>query len=121
AYEIRFGRHEAGRVAATRLEGEPFTLWFPESALELVSVSAARFRKARLLDESDAAFSKLQLVHASGVTETVTKTDSGYQFQAPAAVPVERSAVDEIVRLVSALEALRFVADAPAPEHGLAK
>jgi hypothetical protein len=120
AFEVRFGRHEAGRVAVTRMDAEPFTLWFPERALDLVSVSTARFRQARLLDEVEGTFSSMRVTRSTGASETVTKDAKGYRFDAPAAVGVERASVDEIVRLFSALEAVRFVADAPSAEHGLA-
>ncbi len=117
-YELRLGRAELDQVAAGR-SGDHSVLWFPQALHELLSASVSRFRKPRLLEEPQASFVHLALVRADGTREAVTKDASGYHFQGPVQASCERSVVDEIVRLVSALEAVRFAADAARPEHGL--
>ncbi len=119
AYEIRVGHHDDGRIAVGRLD-EGMVLWFPESVTELVSVSTARFRRTQLLQEPIASFARLTLRRTGAVAEVVTKDASGYHLQGPVTLEAERASVDDIVRLFSSLQALRFVAEATAPEHGLA-
>jgi hypothetical protein len=109
-------------LQATRSQ-DPSLLFVAGSARELLTPSAARFRKPRVLDENEATFRKLVLTRADGLSETVTKQDGIYRLTSSAAYSgkAERGTVDEILRLASKLDALRFVADSAAPEHGLAK
>jgi Domain of unknown function (DUF4340) len=118
-YEVRLGRYDQGLVAASRLATEPWVLWFPERAADLVSTSVTRFRPLRLLRHEGSAFGSLQLVRAGQAPLGVTRKDRAYLFVPEQGHGVDRAMVDEIVRLFSSLEAVRFVADAPLPEHGL--
>lgn len=117
-YRIVFGESE-GRVAVGRID-EPVTLLFPIRARELIEVASARFRKRTLLDEKEAEFQSLALTRAGGVRESVSRDAAGaYTWKLPLSAPGERSTVDELVRLFSKLEAVRFVADAPTAAQGL--
>ena len=99
---------------------DPELLTVAPSVNELLTPMAARFRKKRVLDENEAQFSALTLTRAGGASERVVKTGAGYELATPLSGFAERGPVDEILRLASKLDALRFVADAPRPEHGLA-
>lgn len=118
-YRVVFGE-SADRLAVGRID-EPATLLFSPQVLELVDVSTARFRKHALLDENEADFRSVVVARRDGAREVVTKDKTGaYAWTAPVQAALERTTVDEIVRLFSKLEAVRFVADAPAVAHGLA-
>ncbi|HKU42551.1 MAG TPA: DUF4340 domain-containing protein, partial [Polyangiales bacterium] len=117
AYVIQLGRVAGDRVAVLR-GGEKLVAWYPKRALDALGLSVARFRKTKLLDEDPAAFTKLTVRAAGKPVEVVTKQGDRYVLESPA-VTAERSSVDEAVRLLAKLEAVRFVADAAAPEHQL--
>lgn len=119
AFDVRFGHGSQGRVPAQRID-DGALLYFPQAVLSLVEPSTSRFRKLKLVDEAEGTFTKLSVTRASGPREEVTKTAGGFVLAGPAKAAVERSTVDEIVRLFSQLEVLRFVADEPSAEHGLA-
>jgi hypothetical protein len=128
AYTLQLAK--SGKRVAARRAGEKYLAYYPESVLELVSVSAARFRKPQILSEDDGKLTKLSVTAAGREDETVSKIDGRYVLTAGgrgpelaklSGVEPERPSVDEIARLVSKLEALRFVADAPRPEHGLSQ
>jgi hypothetical protein len=114
-YVIRLGDAEASRL------NEPAKLSFPPDAKQLLTASVARFRKPRLLDEDEARFSKLVLTRAGSAPESVSKTKEAYTLDGPVTGAAQRSTVDEIVRIMSKLDAIRFVADTAAPEHGFAQ
>jgi hypothetical protein len=121
AYEVHVGRTQGERVAVSR-GGEKPIAWFGKGVLPLVSTSAVRFRKPKLLDLDANAVTKLKLSGASRPVEVVEKQGERYQLTQPAAaagIAVERPTIDDVARLVAKLEAVRFVADAPAAEHGL--
>jgi hypothetical protein len=123
AYEVRIGRAQGERVAVSRA-GEKSIAWFGKGILPLVSASAVRFRKAKLLDLDPGAFVKLKTSGASRASEVVAKQGERYVLEQPAAaagVQAERPTIDDIVRLIAKLEAVRFVAEAPSPEHGFAQ
>jgi hypothetical protein len=116
-YVLEIGRGAQAGIA-TR-SGEASQLRIPGSALELFSVSAARFRKPRLLDEDESHFQKLSISGPVDVNQVVTKVDAGYELSGPLPGIAARARIDEILRLVSKLDAVRFVADSAQPEHGL--
>jgi len=99
---------------------EPSLLQVPPSTYELLTPVAARLRKKRVLDENESQFTALTVTRGSS-SERVVKTGSGYELAAPASGAVERAAVDELLRVASKLDVVRFVADAPRPEHGLSQ
>lgn len=126
AYSVSL--RQVGERIAARRAGEASIAYYPLRALELVSISVARFRKPQLLSESDAKLTKLTVTADGRETETLTKRGERYTLSAGGLGPElarlsdadsERPTVDEIARLLSKLEALRFVTDAPKPEHGL--
>jgi hypothetical protein len=117
SYTMRISQPDA--AIATRLN-EAALLALPESARSLFAISAARFRKKRVVDEDESRFSALSLTTGAGGSERIVKDKQGYAPAASAAGTVDRARVDELLRLVSKLDAVSFVADAPLPEHGLA-
>jgi hypothetical protein len=124
AYVVRIGRTQGERLAVSRAD-EKSIAWYGKAAvLPLVSTSAVRFRKPKLLDLDPGSFTKLTVAGAKRPTEVVTKQGERYVLQQPTAaagVQAERPTVDDVVRLVAKLEALRFVADAPGQEHGMSQ
>jgi hypothetical protein len=118
-YLLQVGQGPLAGVA-TRLD-DPAQLRTPSGANELFSISAARFRKPHLLDEDETHFQKLVIAGPVGVSQVVTKVDAGYELDGPVPGIAQRARVDEILRLVSKLDAVRFVADAAQPEHGLSE
>jgi hypothetical protein len=120
-YVIQIGRVDGERVAVTR-GGEKLVAWYPKRALDALAISSVRFRKAKLLDDDSNGFTKLTLRAAGRPAEVVRKQGDRYVFDEPrelSGAAAERASVDEVVRLVSKLEVVRFVADGPAPEHQL--
>lgn len=103
---------------AVRAE-DPELLTVPQSVSELLTPMAARFHKKRVLDENESQFSALTLTRAGGGSERVVKTGDSYELATPGTGALQRGPVDDILRLGSKLDALRFVADAPRAEHGL--
>ncbi len=121
AYEVQLGRVQGERVAVAR-GGEKVVAWYGKNVLDLATISGVRFRKPRLLEEDAGALTKLTIRGVDRTTEVVVKRGERFVLEEPTAVhgsEAERSAVDEIARLSAKLEAVRFVADGPAPEHGL--
>ncbi|HKP55187.1 MAG TPA: DUF4340 domain-containing protein [Polyangiales bacterium] len=121
AYVIQVGRVDGERVAVTR-GGEKLVAWYPKRALDALGISSVRFRKAKLLDEDSNTFNKLTLRAAGRPAEVIHKQGDRYVFDEPrelAGSAAERANVDEIVRLVSKLEVVRFIADGPSADHQL--
>jgi hypothetical protein len=115
--------HVSQPDAATALRSnEDALLTLPASARDLLTVVGARLRKKRVLDEDESQFRALtwSLPLVSGATvERIVKDQQGYVLATSGAAPVDRARVDEILRMVSKLDALRFVADTELPEQGL--
>lgn len=104
----------------SRLE-EASLLHMPNSARELLSPEGARFRKKRVLDEPELELSKITITRPDHSVEQVVRSKDGYELAEPWLGPADRSAVDELVRLLSKLEAVRFVADRALAEYGFAE
>jgi len=126
---LRVARTADG-VVASRLD-EPLLLHVPEAGYDALSIRVSRLRNKQVIDESEAHFRSLSIVQPSGVTERVVKEGSGYVLMSPQAAPADRAvqvaqatpavhaAMDALLRLISKLEAQRFVADAELEGHGL--
>lgn len=99
---------------------EPSLLVLPAVAGELLAPTVARFRKKRVLEEPELEFSQLRLTRADGSSESVAKVNGNYELRGPQPRAADRASVDELVRLVSKLDAQRYVADRARPEHGFA-
>jgi hypothetical protein len=115
-YTLRLIDDPSG-LAAVRMD-ETVLLRVPPRVRELLSASAVRFRAKRVIDEDEGCFTKLVLTRPGNVVETVTKSANGYQLSGPCAAAAQRSSVDDILRLASKLDAVRFVAEGASPEHG---
>ena len=117
-YTIRIAHTETAWIGS-RLS-EPSLLVLPAAAAELLAPTVARFRKKRVLEEPELEFSQLRLTRANGSVELVAKVQDKYELREPQLVAADRASIDELVRLISKLEAQRFIADRAQPEHGFA-
>ncbi|MET0385010.1 MAG: DUF4340 domain-containing protein [Polyangiales bacterium] len=119
-YTLRLVPLSDGSVIASRLD-EAALLKLPPAAAELLAPSGARFRKKRVIDEDESKFTTLALQRPGQLVERAVKDAAGgYSIVLPVAGPADRAAVDELLRVISKLDAVRFVADSPLREHGLA-
>jgi hypothetical protein len=110
---------DATGASATRMD-ENSVLRLPARAGELLSIMGARFRKSRVLDQDETAFSQLTLGRPGAPLEIVQKSGASYQLVMPLRAAAQGSTLDDILRMVSKLDAVRFVADSARPEHGFA-
>jgi hypothetical protein len=74
-----------------------------------------------VLDEPELEFTKLSITRPDHTLEAVVRSKDGYELAEPWLGPADRIAVDQLVRLLSKLEALRFVADRALAEYGFAE
>lgn len=119
-YVLQVGEPELDGVPAHRND-EPALIRFGAEIVPLLEPIAARFRDPTLLKEAEGKLSRLQIERADGSKENAERTPDGWRFtdgkpEAPNAVTL-----GELARQLSALQAQRFVADAPAALHGLAQ
>jgi hypothetical protein len=97
---------------------EPGALAFAAGALDLLTPQVAPFRALKLVDKPGSALQRLE-VRRGAESETLVRTAGGLRVETPVQVPADNLGSSEIARLLGSLEAVRFVADAPAPAHGL--
>lgn len=109
---------EPGGRTATRLN-EKTRLDLPPEAAALLTPTAARFRKKRVLDEDESQLAAITISGTGRAEERVEKRGADYERVAPERGPAERRPLDELSRLFSKLEAVSFEADQAMPEHGL--
>ncbi|MEY4581873.1 MAG: hypothetical protein RL701_6576 [Pseudomonadota bacterium] len=115
---VALGSEPNAPIVAVR-DGEPALIGLPQDARALFAVIAARFRAKRVLDEKEAQFSALTLTQPGSAALRVVKGPTGYTLAPPLTAAVDSASVDELLRMVSKLDALSFVADVERPEHGL--
>ncbi len=98
---------------------EPSAASFPASTLELLGAEVARFRPLSVLALSEPSIGALELQRGSAVERITRASGSTFRIEAPVAATADPVLVPELTRLLSTLQAERFVADAARPEHGL--
>lgn len=105
--------------ALVRRADEPTLVRFGPGTKALLRPPAARFFARRLVSRPAGALTSLE-VERGGVSERVTRADNDeFTVERPVSIAADRVTLQEVGRLIGALEAVRFVADAAAPEHGL--
>jgi hypothetical protein len=92
---------------------------FDAGASALLFRTAISFR-ARRLAERDVEDAEQVRVTRGSASEVVLKVDGQWRVREPADQVADGAAVRDVARVIGGLEALRFVAEAAAPEHGLA-
>ncbi|MBN1656322.1 MAG: DUF4340 domain-containing protein [Deltaproteobacteria bacterium] len=108
-----------GETLYVRRADEPWVASFPASALELLEATSAHFRRLKLLDDTGEELVELT-VKREGVTEKAKKEGGNdWRIIEPINAKADRAILDELGRLFSQLEAVRFVADIAEPIHGL--
>ena len=111
----------AGMDLLARRGDEPHAVAFAANVAPLIAPEAARFRPLALLHLSEAALRSIEITRA-GAQERVTRAAGAdsWTVVAPQQLAADNLIVSELARNLSALEVVRFDADAPAPVHGLA-
>jgi hypothetical protein len=106
--------------ALVQRQGEPQPLAFAPAAVELLDPSIAPFKPLGVLALNEADLRLLEIVRG-GATERAERADAGAPFAVskPIDVEADRIATSDVVRLLSGLQAVRFVADSAEPVHGL--
>lgn len=106
--------------ALVQRQGEPQAIAFAPAAVELLDPSVAPFRSLNVVALNEADLRVLDIARG-GVTEHAERADAGAPFviSKPVAVDADRIATADVARLLSTLQAVRFVADAAEPVHGL--
>jgi hypothetical protein len=99
---------------------EPAIGAFPGSANALLSAAYYRFRNLQLLDEDESELYKIDVARSS-TTETLVKHGEQWRIDKPVQAESDPESLSEVTRLFTKLKAVRFVADEPAPNHGLDK
>lgn len=117
-FEVRAVPANGSELVALR-DGEPQAVAFPAGALALLRAQTAPFRKLQLVQNQPSALRQLE-VRRGDETERLVREGDGFEVQTPIQAPADAIAAAELSRLLSELEAVRFVADAPEPNHGLA-
>jgi hypothetical protein len=120
AYELHVdGSPMSGPIAWRK--GEPVTLVFAPGVASLLEASAARVRKLDVVHVPEADLRAISIKRSTGVERVSRKaSDSAFAVEAPLQAPADSLVLSELARLLASLEAVRFVADAPEPAHGLA-
>lgn len=102
-----------------RRPGEAAVLELPGAARALLMPSALSLRRRVLLEAPPESLTEVTITRG-GVRETVRREATGaFVVTAPVAAPAEPSRAAALWTRLASLEAVRFVAEAPAPEHGL--
>ena len=106
--------------ALVQRQGEPQPLVFNPAAVELLDPSITPFKSLDVLALNEADLRSLEIVRG-GITERAERGDAGAPFAVskPIAVEADRIATSDVARLLSGLQAVRFVADSAEPVHGL--
>lgn len=120
------GETEVLRLGAITAEGawlrrgdEPVAVRADARVAELLRATPLRFRARDLVDE-EAADARAITIARGGSEERAVRTDGGdWRLEAPIEAEADRVVVREVARQLAELRAERFVAERPAPEHGL--
>ncbi len=115
---IRLGNVEPDGAWVRRGE-EPVAVRFEASVAALLTAGPNRFRDRTLVHE-EAANARSITIRRGGVVERAVRGEGGdWRLEAPVTAEADRVVVREEARQMAELTAIRFVAERPAPEHGL--
>ncbi|MCA9575313.1 MAG: DUF4340 domain-containing protein [Sandaracinaceae bacterium] len=102
-----------------RRDEELVALVVPTDVEQQLAVSVVHFLPRRLLRERAEAL--VQVATTGAIAQTLERDGDGdFELSAPVVAPADGAAARDLARRLATLEAARFVAEAPAPEHGLA-
>lgn len=101
-----------------RRGAEVVALRVPGELPATISADPLGFRDRRVVDETSGEANELRLVVGND-EQLLRKREGIWRMVSPAEFRGDQVGVREIVRSLSRLEAVRFVDDAPQPEHGL--
>jgi len=117
AFELRVASPGGAELIVHRGD-EAATVAFPASAADLLAPEAARFRTLALRSDAGAQLQRVEVRRGAAV-ERLQRAGAGMNVETPVQAPADPVVVSELARLLGSLEAVRFVADAPAPSHEL--
>jgi hypothetical protein len=119
-YEVRIQASQHSLLA--QRAGEPQLAIFPGSALAHLSPTAARFRALQLITLPEDSLRDLEIRRDAQLERLVRSKDGKtYEIAAPIHAEADPARVAALTRMLSSLQAVRFVSDAPAEVHGLAE
>jgi hypothetical protein len=91
---------------------------FTGNARELLSTPAITFRSRRLAEREADDAEEVRITRGA-TTEVAASVDGQWRVREPVSIPADGAIVRDVAGAVGSLEAVRFVADHAAPEHGL--
>lgn len=98
---------------------EPASVRFEPAVAELLDASPLRFRD-RALVSAEPGDARSIVMRSGGLEERAVRGEGGtWQLETPISAEADRVVVRELARAIAGLRAERFVAERPAPEHGL--
>jgi hypothetical protein len=117
---VTLGESDADGVWVRRGD-EPQLAQVALAVVDLLRAPAVRFRARTLIDRSRDDLASFTIVRADAPDrdETVHQEGSSWALEAPFAGRADGAAVGDVASALAPLDALRFVADQPAREHGL--
>lgn len=116
---VHFSVPSSGDVLARRGD-DGIVLRFPRSLLEQLSVTTMHVRDLGLIREDPSALEELQIVRRGGTEVLRTSREFGLSIVEPVVAAADATRLADLAARLAGLEAVRFVADAARPEHGLA-
>jgi hypothetical protein len=119
AYVVRVDTSRTGELRVQRAD-EPRSVVFGAEVAGLIEPSAARFRRLDLVHIGESEMRSIELRRGNEVERlTRASAQSNFVIEAPIHASADSLATGELTRLLSSLQAERFVADAPRPEYAL--
>jgi hypothetical protein len=97
---------------------EAVVVELPPEAGEVLDISSLDLRPKRLIDEDLDEATKL-VVTRGRVVEELERSGAEWRVTSPVEMPADLGASRDALRAVAGLEAIRYVAEAPLPAHGL--
>ncbi len=95
-------------------------LVLPATASELFDPTPLRFRARRVLDIDEHDVTHVVVERPGARPETLSRSDETWKVDAPIEIAADGPSMRELLRDLSSLTAVRFVAASASPEHGLA-
>ena len=105
--------------AYLRRDEEPAILVVGAAAAPDFRPSVARLRPRQLLEVAASAIDRLA-IRRGATTERLVRDGEGWALEAPLSLPADSAEARAVASALASLQAVRFVADQPLAEHGLA-
>lgn len=103
-----------------RRDEDGVVLRFPRELRDRLAVTTMHVRDLGLIHEEPSSLHELRIVRRSGTEVLRSSRELGLTIVEPVTVPADSERLADLAARLAGLEAVRFVADAPRSEHGLA-